>query len=514
MTRLRLVLSWCALLALLTTSAAQQTGNTLLLKNATIYDGSGKPGFRGDVRVRGTHVVEVAPSLRADKSEAVRDLNGLALAPGFIDMHSHADSDLLEVPSADVAVRQGITTVLVGQDGGSEFPLSEFFSKLEKLRPGVNVASMVGHASLRQQVMGKDLFRAATADELPRMRSLAEQEMAAGAFGLSSGLEYEQAHFSTTDEVVELARVAARHGGFYISHVRDEANRVFASFRELIEIGARAGLPAEITHIKLAAPPVLKQAATQMPAIFAEAERRGVDLAADVYPYTYWHSTLKVIVLDRDYFNREKVVKAIADNGTAARLRIANFALRPELEGKSLAQIAAEWKVDAAEVFMRIVRMGEEAAGRDDADATVLGESMVEEDIRWFIAHPRIMFCTDGQLRGRHPRGAGAMPRILGRYVREQKVITLEEAIRKLTSLPASRLGLRDRGKVAPGFVADLVIFDPQTIIDRSTVEEPLAPPVGIEAVLVGGKFAVDKGQLTGERNGQVLRRTPPPSRP
>jgi len=503
-----------ALLLIGCTAAAQSNEPSLLLRNATIYDGAGGAPFRGDVRVAGERIVEVGKALRPRQGERVRDLAGLALAPGFIDMHSHADSDLLEFPHADVALRQGITTVLVGQDGGSEFPLADFFSKLEKLRPGVNVASMLGHATLRAQVMGKDLYRPATAEEIARMRSLAEQEMGAGAFGLSSGLEYEEGHFSTTAEVVELARVAARHGGFYISHVRDESNRVFDSFRELIDIGAQGGLPAEITHIKLAAPPVLKQAAQQMPAIFAEAERRGVDLSADVYPYTYWHSTLKVIVLDRDYFNREKVVKAIADNGGPERLRIANFKLRPELEHKTLAQIAAEWKVDAAEVFMRIVRLGEEAKDKDGADATVLGESMVEEDIRWFIAHPRIMFCTDGQLRGRHPRGAGAMPRILGRYVREQRVLPLEEAIRKLTSLPAARLGLTDRGRIAPGYVADLVIFDPARVIDRSTVDEPLAAPEGIEAVLVGGQVAVEKNQLTDVRNGQVLRRQAHPSKP
>jgi N-acyl-D-amino-acid deacylase len=501
----------CALLAslLLLPSAgeSQQSSGSLLLRNATIYDGSGEAPFRGDVRISGAQIVEVGPSLRQRSGEHVRDLNGMALAPGFIDMHSHADSELLKVPDAEVAVRQGITTVLVGQDGGSEFPLSDFFANLEKLRPGINVASMVGHATLRMQVLGKDLFRAATADEIARMRSLAEQEMAAGAFGLSSGLEYEEAHFATTAEVVELARVAARHGGCYISHVRDESNNVFASFRELVDIGAQSGLPAEITHIKLAAPPVLKQAAEKMPAIFAEAERRGVDLAADVYPYTYWHSTLKVIVLDRDYFNREKVVKAIADNGGAERLRIAHFRLQPQLENKTLAQIAGEWQVDPAEVFMRIVRMGEEAKDKEEADATVLGESMVEEDIRWFIAHPRIMFCTDGQLRGRHPRGAGAMPRILGRYVREQRVIPLQEAIRKLTSLPASRLGLDDRGRISKGYIADLVIFDPARIADRSTIEEPLAPPAGIAAVIVGGAFAVENNKLTGVRNGQVLRR-------
>jgi N-acyl-D-amino-acid deacylase len=502
------------ILSLSITVVAEQRGDSLLLKDATIYDGSGRPPFRGDVRVSGNRITTVGKALRPRRGELVRAVEGLALAPGFIDMHSHADSELLDVPEADVAVRQGITTVLVGQDGGSEFPLAEFLAKLEKLRPGINVATMVGHATIRQQVMGKDLFRPATATEVARMGQLAEQEMAAGAFGLSTGLEYEQAHFSTTEEVVGLARVAARHGGFYISHVRDEANRVFESFRELIEIGARAGLPAEITHIKLAAPVVLKQAAVQMPGIFAEAERQGVDLVADVYPYTYWHSTLKVIVLDRDYFNRERVEKAIADNGGAERLRIAKFALRPELESKTLAQIASEWKVDPAEVFMRVVKMGEEAKDPDDGDATVLGESMVEEDIRWFVAHPRIMFCTDGQLRGRHPRGAGAMPRILGRYVREQKVLPLEEAIRKMTSLPALRLGLRDRGRILPGYIADIVIFDPQTVSDRATVEAPLAPPIGIEAVMVGGRFAVEKGELSAERNGQVLRRQARSSKP
>jgi N-acyl-D-amino-acid deacylase len=351
--------------------------------------------------------------------------------------------------------------------------------------------------------MGKDLYRPSTPDELEKMKSLLAQELQAGAFGISTGLEYEDAHFSTTEEVIELSKVAAAAGGFYISHVRDEANKTFDSFDELMRIGREAKIPVQITHIKLGSTAVWHQAEKRMPAYFEQAQREGIRLSADVYPYTFWHSTLRVIVPDRDWFNPQKVAQAIADMGGPAALRMGHYAPEPAMNGLTLEQIAAKWGISPVDAYMKMVRATENL---DDGE-NVLGTSMSEDDLRWFIAQPQIMFSSDGELHGSHPRGAGAFPRVLGHYVREQKVLPLAEAIRKMTSLPASQLGLPDRGRIVPGHVADLVLFDPAVVIDQSTVENPEAPPLGIPHVMVSGEWVVRDGKVTGARPGHVLRK-------
>jgi N-acyl-D-amino-acid deacylase len=277
----------------------------------------------------------------------VLDQHGLALAPGFIDMHSHGSGGLTEDLDAATVSRQGITTILVGQDGESNFPLRDYFTQLVANPPAINLASMVGHATLREQVMGKDLYRPSAPQELVQMKTLLARELTAGAFGLSTGLEYEAAHFATTEEVVDLAKVAAAAKGFYISHVRDEASRTFDSFDELLRIGREAKLPVEITHIKMGSTSVWHQAAKRMPELFERARREGVDLKADVYPYTFWHSTIRVIVPDRDYFNPQKVEQALAENGGAQNIRIVNYPPEAALAGKTLAEIATHWQVHA-----------------------------------------------------------------------------------------------------------------------------------------------------------------------
>jgi N-acyl-D-amino-acid deacylase len=419
-------------------------------------------------------------------------------------MHSHGSGGLLEDLDAATVTRQGVTTILVGQDGESpDFPLTGWFGKLAATPAALNVASMVGHATMRQQVMGKDLYRPSTPDELEKMKSLLAQELQAGAFGISTGLEYEDAHFSTTEEVIELSKVAAAAGGFYISHVRDEANKTFDSFDELMRIGREAKIPVQITHIKLGSTAVWHQAEKRMPAYFEQAQREGIRLSADVYPYTFWHSTLRVIVPDRDWFNPQKVAQAIADMGGPAALRMGHYAPEPAMNGLTLEQIAAKWGISPVDAYMKMVRATENL---DDGE-NVLGTSMSEDDLRWFIAQPQIMFSSDGELHGSHPRGAGAFPRVLGHYVREQKVLPLAEAIRKMTSLPASQLGLPDRGRIVPGHVADLVLFDPAVVIDQSTVENPEAPPLGIPHVMVSGEWVVRDGKVTGARPGHVLRK-------
>lgn len=484
---------------------------SLLLTNVVVYDGSGRPGVRQDVRISGDKITAVG-HLKPQPGETVEDEHGLALSPGFIDMHSHADEGLLDNLTADAAIRQGITTVVVGQDGGSRFPLAEWLGKVEKAHTSLNVASMVGHATLRRQVMGNDLYRPSTPQELEKMKALLSDELKAGAFGLSTGLEYEPAHFSTTEEVVELSKIAAEWGGFYISHVRDEGNGVFDSFDEVQRIGREARLPVEITHIKLGTTPVWHQAARRMPALFAAARKQGVQLRADVYPYTYWASTIRVLLTDRDWFNRAKVESAIRENGGAEAIRLLRYSPDQSMEGKTLAQIAAAWKVDAADAYMRIVRETQPQEGKPRPEEGVIVTSMSEDDVRWFIAQPGIAFCTDGELRGGHPRSAGSFARILGYYVRQEKVLSLPAAIHKATQLPAEWLGLRDRGRIAPGYVADLVLFDPATVIDRSTVQDSLAAPEGIPAVMVSGQWVVKEGKVTGALPGKVLRHFGPRS--
>jgi N-acyl-D-amino-acid deacylase len=499
-----------AILFVIALTAASSAAN-LLLKNVVIYDGSGRKPFNGDVRIKGDQITEVAKSLHANPGEEVQDEHGLALSPGFIDMHSHADRGIFDDLDAENVIRQGITTVFVGQDGDSEFPLADFLGRLEKTPPSVNFATMVGHGTLREQVLGSDLLRPSTPDELKKLKQLLDQEMHAGAFGLSSGLEYDSGHFATTDEMVELSKVVAQDGGFYISHVRDEGDKVFDSFAEIIQIGKNAGLPVEISHIKLATVPVWHTARDRMPKIFAEAKHEGVDLKADVYPYTFWQSTIRVIVLDRDFFNPEKVEKVIAENGSADHIRLTRYDPEPAVAGKNLDEIAKIWQLTPVQAYMRIVKATLPDGGNDKQKESVIVTSMSDDDLRWFIAQPRIMFCTDGALHDKHPRGAGSFPRILGRYVRDEKVLTLEEAIHKATALPAEQLGLRDRGHIAAGYVADLVVFDPTTVIDGSTVEHPEAPPTGIPSVMVSGEWVVDNGKVTGMHSGKILRHTIPP---
>ncbi len=483
----------------------------VLLSHVTLYDGSGDAPRRADVRIHGDLIIQVAPHLKSVEGEPVREAQGLALAPGFIDMHSHGDRGLLEDLDAATISRQGVTTILVGQDGESSFPLAEYYGQLAATPAAINVASMIGHATLREQVMGKDLYRPSTPAELEKMKTLLSSELKSGAFGLSTGLEYEQAHFSTTEEVVELSKVAAGTGGFYISHVRDEADHVFDSFDEILRIGREAHIPVEITHIKLGSTAVWHQASTRMPGYFAAAAREHIDLSADVYPYTYWNSTIRVIVPDRDFFNTVKVARAIADNGGAAAIRLVRYTPEPAVVGKNLGEIAAGWRVTPVEAYMRIVRAtsAESEPGAQPMEA-IIAASMSEDDVRWFVARPGIMFCSDGELHGAHPRGAGAFPRILGHYVREEKVLTLEAAIHKMTELPARRLGLADRGRIVPGYIADLVLFDPATVLDRATIQHPQEPPAGIPAVMVAGEWVVEQGHATGRHPGRVLRRVAP----
>ena len=489
------------------TPAPAKLAPTTVIVNAVLVDGLGGGRRPGAVRVRGDRILEVG-DLRPILGEAVVDARGLVLAPGFIDTHSHGDRGLFEHRDALAAVSQGITTIVAGQDGGSPWPLAEFFARLRREPAAVNVASYVGHGRLRHEVMGDDFRRAATPAEVGRMRVLLEREMRAGALGLSTGLEYDPGIYSVPTEVIELARVAAASGGRYISHVRSEDRHFWEAIDEIITIGREARLPVQVSHVKLAMHSLWGQA-DRLLRTLDEARARGLDVTADIYPYLYWQSTLTVLFPERDFDNRASAEFAVTEVSTPEGLLLGRFGPEPSYAGKTLAEIARLRGTDPPATLMDLIREAqayEKKTGRDDAES-VIGTSMSEPDLERLLAWPHANVCTDGELDGRHPRGFGTFPRVLGRYVRERGVITVEEAVRKMTGLAAHNVGLAGRGEIRPGAYADLVLFDPATVIDRATTKDPHALAVGIETVWVNGSIVYEKGAASANRPGRVLRR-------
>lgn len=322
-----------------TGTAWGQTPASVLIRGGTVVDGTGAKGRVEDVRVQGERIAAVG-HLRPLPGERVIEASGLVVAPGFIDAHSHADGGLLDDPNAETMIRQGITTSVVGQDGSSHFPLKDYFSQLASKHVALNIASFVGHGTMRRQVMGDDYKRASTPEETARMQTLVAQEMDAGGLGLSSGLEYDPGFYSTTGELIALSQVAGQHGGLYISHVRDEGDKVFNSFRELITIGREGHMPAQISHIKLDTSPVWGKASDAL-ALMEDAAKRGQDVSADVYPYTFWQSTITVLIPTRDWSDRAAWTKGLAEVGGASHILLTSDTADPDWQGKTVAQIAA-----------------------------------------------------------------------------------------------------------------------------------------------------------------------------
>ena len=474
----------------------QGAAKSRVIVGAMVVDGSGRPAFSANVRIAGDRIVNVGKFVtRAD--EEVIQAPGLAVAPGFIDIHNHSETALFSQPALVSQVSQGITTLAVGPDGGSPWPIADYLAKLSAEPAAVNALAFVGHATVRQQVMGGDYNRAATEKEIAAMAKLVEQGMREGAVGLSTGLEYDVGHPSTTEEVIELARAAARHGGVYMSHVRDEADEVMPALEEAIRIGREAHIPVQISHIKVGTVGVWGQAEKAVQLINA-ARHSGVDITADCYPYDAWSSTITVLVPSRRHEDRVAVKKGLDDVGGAANVLVTSCKAHRDYEAKTLEEISRQQGVSAVDAYIQIVR---------DGGAGVVCKSMKDSDIRVFYRQPWVMVASDGQAGGRHPRGAGTFTRVLGRFVRERQWLTLEEAVRKMTSSPASRLGLYDRGLIREGMKADLVIFDPKRVIDRSTFKEPLLLSEGIERVFVNGEPVFEKGVTTGRFPGVVIRK-------
>ncbi|HKP88021.1 MAG TPA: D-aminoacylase, partial [Blastocatellia bacterium] len=467
-----------------------------VIVGAAVIDGSGRPRFKANVRIEGDVIAEVG-AFAPRAGEEIIEARGMVVAPGFVDIHNHSETGLTTQPAAATQVSQGITTLAVGPDGDSPWPIADYLAKLNKQRAAVNVLAFVGHATVREMVMKSDYNRAATEKEVGEMARLVEQAMSEGAFGLSTGLEYDVGHASTTEEVIALARVAARHGGIYMSHIRDEADLAMAAFEEAIRIGREARVPVQISHIKLGTVGVWGRA-KKVVAMINAARRKGLDVTADCYPYDAWASTITVLIPSRRHDDPKAVAKGLADVGGAGNVLITNSKAHADYEGKTLEEIARERNMTPVNVYIQIVK---------DGGASVVCRSMIEPDIKTFYTSPWVMVASDGGIGGRHPRAAGTFPRVLGRFAREKRWLTLEEAVRKMTSAPASRLGLADRGLIRKGMKADLVIFDPARVIDRSTFKEPQLLSVGIERVLVNGEAVWEQGKTTGRLPGVAIRK-------
>ena len=388
-----------------------QPAGTLLVRHGRVIDGSGGPSRQVDVRIAGDTIVEVAPQLTPGDGEIVVDAANRVVAPGFVDMHSHADGGLVDRPDALSQIQQGITTALVGQDGGGDLPVSDFLERIDSARPAINVATSVGHGTVRGLVLGADFKRAATDGEIAVMRALVDRAMKDGAVGLSSGLEYDPGFYAQPAELVALASALSPFGGVYSSHVRDEENEVVAAWNEAIDVGRRAKVAVEISHMKVAAKAVWGKAGEAL-AVIDAAVREGLDVGGDWYPYPYWQSSMYVLIPDRDFENVEKWRLGLDEIGGAQNVLITSYSADATWNGRTLAELAAHEKIDPPALIVRMVKTAGPNIG-------IIGTSMDEGDMRAIFAHPRVLICSDGQLSGRHPRGYNAFPRVLARYVRD-----------------------------------------------------------------------------------------------
>jgi N-acyl-D-amino-acid deacylase len=502
----------------------------ILIANGTVIDGSGAPGFRADVAISGDRVAVVSRTpISRDRARRVIDATNRVVAPGFIDLHAHLDP-LPLLPCAESAVRPGVTTALGGPDGTSPWPLAEYLAQREQQRIGINVAFLVGHNTVRRQVMGM-ARRHPTAAELERMRAMVARGMGDGAFGLSTGLKYLPGAWSKTDEVVALSRVASDSGGIYTSHLREEGLGLLESVAEAIEIGRRARIPAVLTHHKAVGTPMWGKTTVTL-AMVDSARRAGIDVMIDQYPYTATHTGIGVLIPEwafdggdsafarrtRDPALLDSIKKGIVFNilndrggGDLRRVQFSRVSWMRELEGKTLHDWAAMRGLPPTPQSGADLVVEAELKGGANAIYHVLDEA----DVRRIMRHPQTMIASDGRLSRPgdghpHPRAYGTFPRVLGRYARDDKVLALEQAVNKMTGMPAARLGLRDRGILRTGTYADVVVFDPARVRDRATFEVPHQYPAGIEFVLVNGVVEVDSERFVDARGGRVLRRRSP----
>lgn len=516
---------------LLASAQTPDTVFTVILEGGAVYDGLGNEPVVADIGLLDDRIAVIG-DLTGERAGLRLDVSGLALVPGFIDIHSHAagstpdGSGIFQHPLAENYIRQGVTMVLGGPDGSSAFPIGEFLARLDVTPPAINFGTMVGHNTIRRRVMGNE-NRAPTPAELIAMQDSVGQAMQDGAFGLSTGLKYVPGAYAETDEVIALAHVAAQYGGIHKSHMRDEGLEVLASVEETIRIGEEGGLPTQLTHHKLIGKYMWGNSTATL-RLVDEARARGVDVSIDQYPYIASSTGLTILFPAWSLEgSQEDLVARLQDANTRAQIKEAIvFNLERDRGGGNPANVAVaycEWDttlngLNLAEILeLRGEPVTVERAAELAMDLQEQGGfqgiffAMSEDDVARIMQHPMTMIASDGGIptmdRGvPHPRNYGTFARVLGRYVREQGLLPFAEAIRKMTSLPAQRLGLTDRGIIRVGAFADIAILDPETIIDTATFPKPHQYATGVMHVFVNGQVALLNGEMTGVRAGRALR--------
>jgi len=496
----------------------------ILIRNARVVDGMGNPWYRADLGVRDGKIASIGRLADATASRVI-DAANRVVSPGFIDVHTHIEGSVEKVPRGDNYILDGVTTLITGNCGGSRLDLREWFQKLEETGIGPNVGSLIGHNTVRAEVMGT-ANRKATPEEIGRMQALVEKAMTEGAVGFSTGLIYIPGTYSDTPEVVALGKAAAKYGGTYASHMRDEGPHVLEAITEAVTVGKEAGMPVQLSHFKIDTKRLWGQS-TKSLELVEQFRREGVDVVVDQYPYDHSSTNLGITLPSWALADgRDKIMERLTDPKTRVRIVgemqamlkdkgqesyeyaiVANYTPERTFEGKNISEInvlRGRPRTVAAEIdtILEMIAKG---------GAQMVYHSMGNEDMERILRYPNTAIASDGGIREfgvgmPHPRAYGTNARVLSEFVRKRSVLTLEDAVRRMTSLPARTFNLRDRGIVREGLAADLLVFDPEKVQDKSTYPQPHQYTEGFDFVVVNGKLLVDSGKLTDLRPGQILR--------
>ncbi len=519
------VKQFITIVLLIPTMLFAQQNPDLIITNGRIVDGTGNSWFRADIAVKGDRIIAVKKGLVAQfPSAKTIDARNMIVSPGFIDVHAHIEGGVFERPTADNYIYDGVTSVVTGNCGGAADDVAVFLKKIDSVKTSINVATLAGHNTIRRLGMGLD-NRKATPEEMKKMLALMQKAMLDGAVGLSTGLIYLPGMYSPTEEIVDLAKVAASNGGVYATHMRYEGTKVDEAINEALTIGREANIPVQISHFKVTGKNNWGRS-TETLAMVEDARKQGYDVTIDQYPYTASSTNLAVTIPDwaleggldslrvrmKNPDQRKKIIDGMGKSLKAAKRKdytyavVANFGPDSSFNGKNISQINRE--LGKKKKFLNEANTILDMLAR--ANAQMIYHTMNEKDLAHFMKYPFNMPAADGGVsNGKgmpHPRGYGTNARVLAKYVREEKLIGLEEALRRMTSLPATKFNLKDRGLIMTGKFADILVFDEQTIQDMSVYENPHQFTKGIEYVLVNGKLVINNGKHTGERSGIALK--------
>lgn len=505
---------------------AKEESYDIVILNGTIYNGSGEAGIETDIAINGNTIIKLG-DLASFNANQIIDAKGLVVAPGFIDIHAHLDP-ILKLSECESHVRQGVTTALGGPDGSSPWPLNKYMDTLNQVGIGMNVAYLIGHNTVRRNVMNLD-NREPSVEELEQMKNQIAQGLQQGAFGISTGLKYLPGTFSKVDEVIELSKVASSYGGIYTSHLREEGLGLLDAVEEAIHISEKADIPVILTHHKVVGKPMWGKSKVTLNMVDS-ARAVGLNIKIDQYPYDASYTGIGILIPSwaraggnksfnkrlenpklRDSIKAGIIFNIINDRGgdDLSRVQLAKVKWMPELEGKTLKYWCEMKGLEPS------IENGAELVieAQSNGGASCVFHAMSEEDVELIMQHPQTMIASDGRLvepgiGHPHPRWYGTFPRVLGRYVREKNTISLSKAIYKMTKLPATTLGISDRGQLIEGMKADITIFNPTTIADMATFEDPHQYSIGINYVIINGKLSIDNGVFTNLKAGKILKKT------